>query len=174
ITAVAERIPEKLYALVYLTAILTRPGQSALDVAMELGVGADIPVVMEQTTGTCTIVREQASAVFYNILDEAQASRHINRLCPDPIQPMMFPIETTAGRFGLVPKYFIKAEFDRAIPLEKQEKMIEYYPGLIAMSLPSDHSPFFSMPERLVEALIQITQSVSSNRIARSTSWRQC
>ncbi|XP_024540764.1 putative methylesterase 13, chloroplastic [Selaginella moellendorffii] len=71
--------------------------------------------------------------------------------------PILDPaVSFTAANYGSVPRYFIKATEDRAIPLERQEDMIRKTPPFKVLKLPSDHSPFFSMPKSLVHSIMSV------------------
>jgi hypothetical protein len=53
-----------------------------------------------------------------------------------------------------VPRAYIEAQQDNAISLAVQRQMQIGLPCDPVISLPSDHSPFYSMPEALAGALL--------------------
>jgi hypothetical protein len=50
-------------------------------------------------------------------------------------------------------KHFIECTEDNAIFIEYQRGMVELMKFDKLFSLPSDHSPFFSMPEQLADGI---------------------
>ena len=58
-----------------------------------------------------------------------------------------------AERFGKVKKTYIECLEDRAIPIAGQRAMQSHADFDAVVSMPTDHSPFYSAPERLAEAL---------------------
>ncbi|MEA2919565.1 MAG: hypothetical protein QOJ15_11646, partial [Bradyrhizobium sp.] len=71
------------------------------------------------------------------------------------------PSEITPGRFGTVPRHYIRCTQDRAIPLTGQDHMIATVDGgiggkTITHTLESSHSPFLSQPATLSRILIDI------------------
>ena len=56
--------------------------------------------------------------------------------------------------WGSVPRTYIKTLQDKAVAIELQEAMLAQTPGTPVVELDSDHSPFYSKPEELVEILL--------------------
>lgn len=80
----------------------------------------------------------------------------------NPDLPMAVASDDARGtpqRWGSVPRTFIRMTEDRTVPLALQDRMIAeadaFTPGnrFEVHSLPSSHSPFASMPDRLAEVL---------------------
>ncbi len=65
-------------------------------------------------------------------------------------------VTTTQSRFGRVPRYYIECTQDQAIPIGLQRSFCEALPCERVVTLETDHSPFYSAPEELVEALKDI------------------
>ena len=57
---------------------------------------------------------------------------------------------------GRVPRYYLECLADRALPLARQRAMQAARPCAAVFGLPSGHSPFFSMPQTLIEYLARI------------------
>jgi len=80
----------------------------------------------------------------------------------NPDLPVRIGVEDARGttqRWGKVPRTFIRLTEDHTVPLALQDRMIreadEATPRnkFVVHSLPSSHSPFASMPDRLAEVL---------------------
>jgi pimeloyl-ACP methyl ester carboxylesterase len=55
-----------------------------------------------------------------------------------------------------IPRYYIKCERDRAIPIALQREMQKESPCRQKFSIDADHSPFFSAPDKLADILSRI------------------
>ncbi len=154
ISEAAERVPERIARLVYLTAFLLKPGESLGDVSArhpEVGPGpairpADDPAYLGLDVGLAT-------PIFYGLSPEADARAAAGRLTPEPLAALTRPLQITAGRFGRVPRAYIEAAHDRAISLEMQREMQAALPCDPVITLQSDHSPFYSAIPELAQAL---------------------
>lgn len=156
ISEVAERVGAKIARLVYLTAFLLPEGVSLTANVMSRGEGTGPVLVIDEATGTCTVQAGTQRAVFYHLCPEADADAAVARLCPEPLEPLVRGLRVTAEGFGRVPRAYIEAAHDQAITLDHQRAMQAVFPCSPVLHLESDHSPFYSMPEKLAEALLQL------------------
>jgi pimeloyl-ACP methyl ester carboxylesterase len=60
----------------------------------------------------------------------------------------------SSARFGRVPRTYVECLRDQAIHIETQRAMHAAWPGTRVVAIDTDHSPFFSRPDALVEALV--------------------
>ncbi len=178
ITAVAERMPQKIAHLVYLTAFMPAsdvPGVayiSAPENADEM-VGAQLladPAVvgalrMDHRSEDAAYVARGKQA-FYGDVSEAQYAAVAHLLTPDvPVAPFATPIRTTRERWGRVQRHYIQCLQDQAIRPALQERFIgeadAFVPGKPTKvhRLDSSHSPFLSQPQRLADLLASIAAS---------------
>jgi hypothetical protein len=65
------------------------------------------------------------------------------------------PLALSEGRFGRVPRIYVKCRRDRAIPLPLQQLMVVAMPCPV-VSMDADRSPFYSAPDQLAMALASI------------------
>jgi pimeloyl-ACP methyl ester carboxylesterase len=156
ISEAAERVPDSIRRLVYLAAFLLPAGRSLIQSVEASGPGAGPPLTIGADGLTCTVSDEAHRGVFYNQLSEPEAKAIGARLCPEPLEPLSRGLRITDGRYGSVPRAYILAEHDQAITLDWQRRMLDELPCDPVLSLPSDHSPFYSMPHRLAEALVSL------------------
>jgi len=54
-----------------------------------------------------------------------------------------------------VPRVYIKTTNDHMVKQEQQEAMIRRWPPREVVAMDTDHSPFFSAPERLLELILK-------------------
>jgi pimeloyl-ACP methyl ester carboxylesterase len=162
VSTVAERVPDRVCMGVYLTACLLCDGQALADVEMA---SEDLLAAVNQNgaTDTATVNPECARRLLYDKCAPDTAQKAITRLVAEPLQPVRVPLHVTDRRFGRVPRAFIEATEDRAVLLRAQREMQARWPCDLVVAVPSDHSPFYSMPERLAEILDELPRGRSSN-----------
>ena len=157
ISSAAERAPESVSSLVYITAFMLPHGQSLRGFQMEapnpqfgaaMRPTADGSAVRFAPTAAAELLYHRCAATI-----QRDAAR---RLVPEPTQPLLTPLALGETRFGQIPRHYIECSDDRALLLERQRAMQTLLPCSSVATLDSDHSPFLSCPEALVQALVQI------------------
>ena len=155
ISEAAERVPDELAGLIYLTAIIPQPGQSLLEAA-----GYD-PAIVPPIVDGCMekFSDEVAIERFYHRCapeDAAEACRH---LYAEPYAPDSAASGVTWERWGRVPRAYIECADDIALDLKAQQrKMQAAAPCDPVFTLDTDHSPFFCAPEALATAMLEIAR----------------
>ena len=155
ISEVAERVPEKIDRLIYLTAFMLQRDQSLMEIAgryPEVGPGAAIRPTDDPTRLGLDL--DEAIPIFYGRCSEEEARAAANRLVPEPVAALTKPLQISAERFGRVPRAYIEATHDRAINLDMQREMQAALPCEPVITLESDHSPFYSALPALARALL--------------------
>jgi pimeloyl-ACP methyl ester carboxylesterase len=174
ISAVAERVPDRLCALVYLAGFMVPNGlsllamlphesmSSALSVGLFVGDPAAIGATRINPRPVDDAHRALLKASFYADATEADFARIVSQLHSDePNGGALAPSEITPGRFGSVPRHYIRTTQDRAVPLTGQDHMIAAVDAAIGgttvtHTLESSHSPFLSQPAALSKILVDI------------------
>lgn len=152
----AERIPEKIKALVYLSAYLLAPGQSLQEVATSEPETAEGGKYLLVDGLTCTIRPDVIRELFYGSCTDEDAAHAATLLVPQPLIAFTTPVHVTAERFGRIPKFYIQCLQDRIVSPSLQGKMAKATPCERIFSLNTDHSPFLSVPDELAAQLSQI------------------
>jgi pimeloyl-ACP methyl ester carboxylesterase len=172
ITQAAEVVPELIERLVYLTAYVPalQPNGATLAALPEgaTSISGAILVGDPRETGAMRInprnadpdYVEKGRLALYGDVPTEHYQRFATYLNPDlPMAVAFDDARGTPERWGAVPRTFIRTTEDRTVPLALQDRMIAeadaYTPGnrFEVHSLPSSHSPFASMPDRLAEVL---------------------
>ena len=157
ITAAAERRPEKVRALVYLCAFLPGDGDTLMALASQDPTSLVLPnLVISEEHGSATVRDEGIVPAFYAPCSEADATLAKSRLVPQALAPLDVPVTVTPERAGRVPRYYIECTEDRAIPIALQRSMVAAHPCRHVFTLETDHSPFYSAVDELVECLLQV------------------
>jgi len=154
ISQASEHVPERLRALVYLTAFLVPDGASLWSTMQQVPRDPLRPpdLVLSDDRTHSTLMPAAIRDTFYNTTSEEWAARAASLVGPEPMQPWLTPLRLSREGFGRVPRAYIECLRDRAIPLELQRLMVAATPCRVT-GLNTDHSPFFSAPEALCEQL---------------------
>ena len=185
ISAVAEQVPNLLLAVVYLAGFMVPHGMpllamlqhEALSSALAPGLFVGDPVAIGATRihagSTDEAYRSLLKAAFYGDVSESEFARAASQLhCDESNAGAVTPSGITPGRFGTVPRHYIRCTQDRAIPLTGQDHMIAAVDGAIGgkttiHTLESSHSPFLSQPAALSKILVDIAiQSLNERESA--------
>ena len=183
ISAVAERVPELLVAVVYIAGFMVPSGLSLLAMlpheAMSSALSPGLFVGDPTAIGATRInpgpadeaYRSLLKASFYADVTEADFTQAASRLhCDEPNGGALAPSEITPGRFGSVPRHYIRTTQDCAVPLTGQDHMIAAVDSTIGgktitHTMESSHSPFLSQPATLSKILLDISvQSLANQR----------
>ena len=174
ISAVAETIPDRLHAVVYLTAFLMPPGMPALVMHQhETMARSSVPGLFladPAAVGAFRLdprsedadYRARFRTALYEDLSDTDFNLALTQLhCDEPAGVARVPSPVTPERFGRVPRHYIRCLEDRAIPLAAQDFVIAALDGALGgrtsvHSLTASHSPFYSQPRLLADLLAGI------------------
>ena len=153
----AELVPERIRRIVYVAAYLL-PARATLAAEARRDVDSLIPSNMIPASSglTCTVRAEAIRAAFYGECSDADAEFAMARLSPEPLKPLVTPLDLTPERFGRVPRTYVETTLDRVITPVAQRRMQEALPCDSVFRLATDHSPFLSQPGSLARILSSI------------------
>jgi pimeloyl-ACP methyl ester carboxylesterase len=156
----AQRRPDDLAGIIYLSAVVPADGAAGLPTLQQAGPACALleeGALTPSADGTTITVTPQAARVaFYGDCPEPDVQRALPRLCSEAMAPMMTPVQLGAAFRG-VPKHYIGATRDRAVPLEFGRGLAVQC-GAQFQTIESDHSPFYSAPEVLLAMLLDLVQ----------------
>lgn len=157
LSSVAERCPDRIASLVYVAAALVRDGEAFRELLVEDGTSDLLPHMEVAEDGSSVMVREEAiGSIFYGESSEEDVALARSLVRPEPYGPSGTHIHVTEERFGTVPRTYIECLRDRTVPPLLQRKMYTATPCQQVMTIDTDHSPFFSAPEKLTECLLSV------------------
>ncbi len=176
ITRVAERIPELVHRLVYLTAhvparqrtvfdLMSLPeGATGLSATTQIGDPAVTGAVRINNRNSDADYVEKCRQCFYNDVSTADFLPFAATLMPDvSLKGFQDDAGGTAERWGKLPRTYIRCTLDNAIPIALQDRFIAeadaYTPGnkFEQHTLVASHSPFASMPGQLAALLLKLS-----------------
>jgi pimeloyl-ACP methyl ester carboxylesterase len=155
VSAVAERVPDRVAKAVYLAAYLAEPGQTLFEAAgsdtetLIMGVVAIDEGGFTTLSGSPAQLRE---ALMADVSD-ADLEWATALLDAEPLSLGTTGVATTAERFGSVAKAFVVTTDDRAMGPALQRRQAEAGGVTETYELVASHSPFFSVPAELAEVL---------------------
>jgi pimeloyl-ACP methyl ester carboxylesterase len=156
---VAENRADKLVRVVYLCAFMLPSGQTLSGFLDENEGLIEEELVLKNISvspdGRVASFDTRAAAdIFYNSCSPADARWAAAQLRPQPLAIYGERLVLTDEQFGRVPRTYIETLRDQAVQLPFQRKMQADLPCASTVSLDTDHSPFLSAPNDLVEALV--------------------
>jgi pimeloyl-ACP methyl ester carboxylesterase len=162
ISEAAERAPEAISALVYVCAMLLPSGMSRADMRASMAPNPAFDAIRIDIPGGTVIDALGAPAVFAQLSPPDLALAAAARLSAEPAAPTATRLWLTDARYGTVPRHYVECLQDRAIPISDQRRMQGALPCASVTTLDADHSPFFSVPQALADALIAIADGIKS------------
>jgi pimeloyl-ACP methyl ester carboxylesterase len=160
ITQAAERIPEKIATLIYLTAFSPKHGETLLQYSLE-DEDSDVSKYkqLNEAEGYMTVAEDKIQDCFYALCSEEDVNNAIKRLRPQALAPIATPLKLSEKKYGRVRRTYITCKQDRAISYEMQLRLKANGQLDDSTELDTDHSPFYSCPEALVEAFVSMADN---------------
>jgi len=160
VTQAAEFRPDKIRALVYVTAFLPRNGESLGTLNENAGVSAVAQnMVFSDDFSSATIREDALKDLFYNDCSDQDIEYAQSLLRPIPTSTTQATVQTSEENFERIPRIYVECLQDHTIPPHMQKMMIEATPCKKVYTLDSSHSPFLSMPEKLAAILAEVARS---------------
>jgi len=174
ISPVAERRPNDIHSVVYLTAFLLPPGMNGGELighdtmangmvpGLFMADPAEVGAMRWDSKSPDAAYMKKAREAFYGDLTDAQFDAALKGLHPDePAAVAGEPSGVTKGAFGKVNRHYIRCTEDRAIPIEGQDWMIAEMDKVMGNkttthTMQASHSPFYSDVNGLCDILVNI------------------
>ncbi len=153
---IAESIPHLIQKIIYIAAFVPE-NKSSLMLEAKNG-----------TTNTHTFLKADVSKnqmvfdlsqpelvreVFFHRCSDEDFNFALTHLQIEPLLPMNQTIKLSADNFGRVAKQYIACTEDKGIDIHNQLRMAHNAKIQNIVKLPTDHSPFFSMPHELLKIM---------------------
>ena len=155
--------PEKVAKLVYLDAFLLKNGESIfMQVDKILASKESSDNVTKRPAPEDLIFSDDRKACLFNPLklqeyfchdcNEEDVKQANEKLRWQPLSVLATPIQVTAERYSKIPKVYIRCTASRDLD---RTGIVQNMPCEKVYEISSSHSPFFSMPEKLVSILVE-------------------
>ena len=156
ISQTAEAVPERIHTLVYLAAYLLRDGECQRDRLGEINNPLLMTIRQPVADGTAYLLAgPDLKEAFCHLCSDEDFARAGERLRPQPAVIGGTPLKLSPERFGSVRRVYVECTEDKGLLPAFQQKMYGEQPCARVIKLSSDHSPFYSMPQRLADALVE-------------------
>jgi pimeloyl-ACP methyl ester carboxylesterase len=153
---VGERCPEKIAKLVYLAAFVVPGGKSMADLNAPDEESLLGPNMVYAANGLSVTTKPGClKDVFYGECAQDDVALARTLLVAEGTAAFATPSTATASRWGQLRSAYIECLRDRAIGIKRQRHFASFLVAPKVHTLDTDHSPFFSAPDRLVAALIE-------------------
>jgi pimeloyl-ACP methyl ester carboxylesterase len=159
VTQAAEYAAGKVARLVYVTAFLPADGQTLVDLAGSFE-GADNvqpSLVVDESTGTCTLDADALVPLFYGECRPEDAAWACSKLVPEALAAFVTPVQLTEAGYGAIPRAYVECVRDGAITIELQRHMVAARPCDPVLTIDTDHSPFLSRTRELADHLLALS-----------------
>jgi pimeloyl-ACP methyl ester carboxylesterase len=163
ITQAAARRPELIERLIYVSAFLPQPGQALIEITHlpeAAGDSVQANIVVDGDPPVATMPPEVAPEALYHCCTPEQVAWALPRRGAQPVipftQPFEGPDDAAADAFAALPRAYISCLQDRAIRPPMQRRMYTAAGCDPVIEIDTDHSPWLSRTDELVDALLRI------------------
>ena len=165
-STVAERRPDLVAGLVYVSAFLLSSGETIGSFQKGSGLVSDFfsIIIPGRDAGTVAVAPGRRREILYAQSPDADVELARMLLAPQPVAPLQGPVVTSAERFGTIPKFFVRCLQDRVITLEMQDRMLSKTRCDHVFDIDTDHSPFFSRSDELHKAILDAAAAADRTR----------
>jgi pimeloyl-ACP methyl ester carboxylesterase len=150
---VAERIPDRIAHLVFLSCSVPREGGCVVD-ALSGGVQSLTQENLREGR-TELLAEDVARQMFCNDMDEVQTRFVLDNLCPEAARPLVEPT-SLAGLIPELPRTYVKLLRDQTLPPDLQDVFIRNMGGAVVRLLDAGHDAMISAPRALAAILNEI------------------
>jgi pimeloyl-ACP methyl ester carboxylesterase len=157
ISQAAERMPDKIYKLVYLCAYLIPNNEPMAATALtDISSVLVSNLIINEAEGWHFPKETIFKEAFYNDCSDEDLTFCSSLLSKEPNLPIGIPLQLSDERFGKVKKVYIHTTMDNTITYGLQKKMVERVPVNQTFELKTSHSPFLSQPKELANILLKL------------------
>ena len=167
ISQVAERIPEKIERLIYVTAFLFKNGESVYSAMQgDAEEGAFPYIEYTDDQAYATLPEPSLRIIGLHDVDYAEIERILPMMSEwQGTGPFMTEVAVTEEKFGSVPKTFVRTGIDKMISPALQDAMMKNWEVDSVFELESGHFPTSSVPDELAVALLRAA-AINSSKLA--------
>lgn len=154
ISQVAEQYSDHIESLMYIAAFLPQNGEFLLSIEGRNPKPTVPPALIPSADQVyLDLDTTKITELFYQDCSAADIAFAKARLNSQPAAPLLTPVQITAEKFGKLPRFYVECTNDQAVNIALQRDMHTATPCKKVYTLASGHSPFFSMPVQLADAL---------------------
>ena len=159
ISNVAEAAPEKIKALVYLSAYLPKDGDSLQSLSQtdkDSRLGQDGNFVVSPDYSYASVKAEQGGHLFGNDAQGTTQEAIGKSLIQEPLAPMANPVKLTPDRFGKILKFYIETTQDLVVSPSLQQRMILGGNVKRVFKIEAGHASYITKPNEVATAISKV------------------
>lgn len=155
LSQVASRFSTSIKEFIYLSAYVPLSGESFLRISENLSEAplSDMAEINKKKK-IISLDSEKASRILYHDLSREDQTLAQSKIVPEPLIPLTTPVDLKDFDYNSISTHYIFCEHDRALAFKDQQWMAARTKGRFSL-LPSGHSPFLAMPEKLVALITE-------------------
>jgi pimeloyl-ACP methyl ester carboxylesterase len=154
VTGVADRLPERLAAIVYVDALVPADRQSVLDLQLP----ERRAQILEEVAANGGWLWPPRTATFYGVRDPAQQAWVDGKCTPQPFATLCEPLRLDGPPAGKVArKLYILCTDPPLAYMRRFYDLAKATPGWQALELATGHDVMVTAPERLAQVLLEWT-----------------
>jgi len=152
LSAIADRLPDRLRHLVYLDALILNSGESSADRSPDR-----IEVYRQQALASGDgLSIPPASPEHYGIADPEQVEWYESKLTPHPLQTYYDKLYLKNPLGNGIPATYIACSKPYFASTEKSREIAQHMQGWDYLEIPTAHNAMSLMPEELTKLLLSI------------------
>lgn len=159
ISNVGQAAPEKIKALVYLSAYLPKDGQSLQSVSeadKDSKLGQDGNFVISPDYKYASVKAEHGADLFANDAKGPIKDAIDKSLIQEPLAPMGNPVSLTPDKFRAVPKFYIETTQDMVVSPALQKQMINGAGVKRVFKISAGHACYITQPDAVTQAILAV------------------
>lgn len=156
ISQAAEERAERLNLLVYLSALLPRSGETALQIT-EREANPEFGACLDVDDLSVCLRPDKAWGVLYQDCGWQDTHFAVQHLTPQAMLLLTTPV-TLTKRFLRVPRIYLTCRYDLVVSAALQREMYTAIPCERVIWLMTGHAPFLSAPDRLAARLLGLAR----------------
>jgi pimeloyl-ACP methyl ester carboxylesterase len=162
ITAVADRVPERLAHLVYLDAWVPEDGQATIDLTT-MNFPREAWEARVRTEGYGWLVPSLRPGPWdefvrdvWRVTDETDRRWMVERLGPTPFKTFTDPVRRTDSRAEALPRTYVRCLQNHSPAFDRFAEAAQSTPGWRYREMDTGHEPFVTNPRELADLLVEI------------------
>ena len=170
---VAQAVPQRVSALVYLAGMMLPSGMRYSDLlAQAQAADSELPpqsiagigphLIWNEERSHSSVPMDAALALFLQDCHATAALKAASRLCPQPETGRAMVNQLSADRFGKVPRIYVECLQDRSVIHPLQQRMQQLSPGARCIRLDCGHVPQLACPQALTDALLPVLNEITA------------
>jgi pimeloyl-ACP methyl ester carboxylesterase len=158
ISQVAELVPHRIRLSIYLTAILVRNGECALDSSSLVPSDTLREREFKTTADGHAFEVLPDLALSYGRSPPDLVKRALSQMSPEPLFALATPLSLTPERYGNVRRAYVECLGDETVPLPLQRAMHAREPCATVRAIDTDHCPAYSAPADVAAVLDELAR----------------